>query len=143
MSAFLLKGKPCADAVYGKISERLFGKTLCTVGFDNSQWIQYTDSLSKSAQKLGVNCRSVTVANDISPQEFCEIVVRASNDAQIDGILIQQPLPQRYRVALGRIDPKKDVDCCNPLSVANLYAGESKVCPATPSAVVKDRKRHV
>lgn len=135
MSAILLAGKPCADAIYAKISQRVAGATLFTLGFDEPKWTQYTSSLTKSAQKIGVNCQNRTVSDDVLPQEFCELVDTAAKDSRIDGILIQQPLPREFRAAYRFADVNKDLDCCNPLSVASMYEGQAKVCPATPSAV--------
>ena len=58
----LLLGKPCVDSIvenYGDVS----GVKLCTIGFDNDQWNQYTGSLVRNAQKYGMQCENIVVGN--------------------------------------------------------------------------------
>ncbi len=130
----LLLGKPCAE----KIAQE-FGSVgnikLCTVGFDNSEWQQYTRSLARSCAKYGFSFDNIVVEN-CTPEQFFDVVQNLSDNKDISGLIVQQPLPKEYRNAVEAISPEKDIDCLSPLSVAKLYQGNQKLAPATPTAVI-------
>ena len=139
MSAKLLLGKPCADTIYEGITRALKGKSLklVTVGFDDQHWNQYSSSLLSSATKLGIVCQQLRLDSGISPEEFCNVVKQLSDDADIAGIIVQQPLPKQYSHVVNFVSVSKDIDCLNPLSIAKLYLGEDGFRPATPQAVLR------
>ena len=130
----LLLGKPCVESIvegYGDVT----GIKLCTIGFANEQWEQYTSSLVRNAQKYQMLCDNIVVG-DCTPEEFCKIVEDVCARQDISGVIVQQPLPPAYAHAVEHIDVKKDIDCLNPLSVAKLYLGKDGFRPATPLAVL-------
>ncbi|MCH5153429.1 MAG: bifunctional 5,10-methylenetetrahydrofolate dehydrogenase/5,10-methenyltetrahydrofolate cyclohydrolase [Clostridiales bacterium] len=139
MSAKLLLGKPCADSIYENICNILAGKSvkLVTVGFDEERWNQYSNSLYKSAAKLGIECEQIWLELGISPDDFCRAVRELSADTSVAGVILQQPLPKEYAHAVNFVSVDKDVDCLNPLSIAKLYLGEDGFRPATPLAVLR------
>lgn len=138
MSARMLLGKPCADAIYDKVKLALDGKNchLYTVGFDNAAWRQYSDSLAKSANKCGIVCEGTFVGSNTDPSTFCS-TVHALCQNPTSGVIVQQPLPREYANAVNFVDVNKDIDCLSPLSVAKLYKGENGLYPATPLAVLR------
>ncbi|MCH5156938.1 MAG: bifunctional 5,10-methylenetetrahydrofolate dehydrogenase/5,10-methenyltetrahydrofolate cyclohydrolase [Clostridiales bacterium] len=139
MSAKLLLGKPCADKIY----EEIIGKTrekdirLVTVGFNDDRWNQYSNSLVKSAQKLGVLCRQIMMNCTVTPDEFCQTVQEQCADETVAGVIVQQPLPKEYCHAVNFVSVNKDIDCLNPLTIAKLYLGVEGMRPATPLAVLR------
>ena len=139
MSAKLLLGKPCAEAIYTQVREQLANKycKLITVGFYEERWNQYCNSLSKSAANVGVVCEQISLDSGVAPEEFCAAVKKASNDPTALGVMVQQPLPKEYADAVNSVDVNKDVDCLNPTSVARLYRGVQGFRPATPQAVLR------
>ena len=139
MSAKLLTGKPCAEDIYEGVCNAVAGKSvkLVTVGFDEERWNQYSNSLEKSATKLGILCEQIRLEKDVSPDEFCNAVKRLSEDNAVTGVIVQQPLPKEYAHAVNYVSVDKDVDCLNPLTVANLYLGADGFRPATPQAVLR------
>lgn len=138
MSAQLLLGKPCVETISTRIRDELGDRigTLCTIGFNEERWIQYSNSLAKSANKYGFQCEQIFVDNDIAPKEFCSVIENTSKKPSVCGVIVEQPLPAKYADALNCVDVTKDVDCLNPLSVAKLYLGIEGFRPATPSAVL-------
>lgn len=138
MSAQLLLGKPCATHIYDKIRDSVSGKSakLVTIGFDEERWNQYSNSLAKSAQNIGIICEQIQHSPKISPNAFGESIKRACAFDDVCGVIVQQPLPKEYADAVNYITVDKDVDCLNPLSVAKLYQGAEGFRPATPSAVL-------
>lgn len=137
MNAALLYGKPCADDIYRKIKNSASVGTLYTIGFDTPQWAQYTRSLAKSASDCGIDVQTVTLSQDVSPSVVFQTIARVCSLGSVAGVLIEQPLPEKYRDAVSYVLPHVDVDCVNPLSVAALYKGTSGFRPATPSAVIR------
>ena len=134
-----LLGKPCADKIFENVSKGLQGRNaaLYTLGFDDPQWKQYVSSLSRNAEKCGVNVNAVFLRPDVSAQTLCNYVKEACAQTDAVGVLVEQPLPVVYREAYSFIDISLDVDCLNPLSIAALYGNKSGFRPATPSAVVR------
>ena len=140
MSAKLLLGKPCADTICEKVIDTLGTRhaMLCTIGFaDNAAWLQYSNSLKKSAAKYGFECNEVLVMGGIMPELFAKTVEDVCMRADVTGVIVQQPLPKEYADALNCVQVGKDVDCINPLSIAKLYKGEVGLYPATPLAVLR------
>lgn len=138
----LLQGKPCAEAlkaeIASKIAERKRAPSLIAIGFDEPAWNQYVGSLCKTALSVGVECKILTIEGNATPQSFFDAVSSASNSPEIDGIILQQPLPKAFAKAVEFVAPSKDIDCLSPLSVAKLYLGSSDVkYPATPKAVLE------
>ena len=134
----LLLGKPLVDCLTEKLQNQFCNLNckLYTIGFENEQWQQYVGSLDKSAQKYGVSCENLFVEDGIEPTIFFDYVKQVSTRVDCSALMLQQPLPKQYQQAVEFVDVKKDVDCLNPLSVANLYYGKDGFRPATPKAVL-------
>lgn len=136
--AEILFGKPVAEEIAKKFCENtqnLPQLKLVTLGFSQPQWLQYTNSVQKSAQKLNVVVENV-LADGATSEEFCKLAAQISARADVDGVMLQQPLNGEFAQAVNFVDTKKDVDCLNPLSVAKLYLGQPCLPPATPLAVL-------
>lgn len=139
MSAQILYGKPFADCAKQKLRSLLSQSSakIVTVGFDNADWQQYCKSLCITARDLGVQCENVILDRCASADDVCAIVSALSDDVTVNGIVVQQPLPDEYKSVLSCISPYKDLDCLNPASVADMYYGRAGVRPATPLAVLE------
>lgn len=140
MSAKMLYGKPVAEEIYLRLQNSCaLGKVgkLCMIGFDDPEWMQYSDSLAKTARQKGVAYEQIRVKNGVEPAEFFSLIDGMSKNANISGIIIQQPLPSKYREAVNFIAPEKDIDCLNPVSVARMYYFIDGIRPATPQAVLR------
>lgn len=133
----LLLGRPVADKIYADMSSAKGADlTLATVGLDAPEWKQYSRSLVKAGEAIGVKVENFTADTDATPDEFCEFVKSVCSLTDVSGVLLQQPLPRGFSEARNALDPKKDVDCLSALSVAKLYSGEQLIAPATPTAVI-------
>lgn len=136
----LLYGKVVAENIQQEIQQKVqngFDKKLCTIGFEQAEWLQYVTSLQKTCQKHGICCENIVSKDGILPQEFFRLVEDTCKRQDVQGVMVQQPLPKQYKDAVNFVDVNKDVDCLNPLSVAKLYLGESGLLPATPKAVLQ------
>jgi methylenetetrahydrofolate dehydrogenase (NADP+)/methenyltetrahydrofolate cyclohydrolase len=102
-----------------------------------SAW--YVRSLSAAAGKTGVGCSVTDLGPAASREEIAATLERLSADSAVHGIMLQTPLPDRLRLAdlASAIDPAKDVDGANPLSLGRLAVGLPAFAPATAAAVIE------
>ena len=75
--------------------------------------------------------------------EVLELVKKLNSDDEVDGILVQLPLPEQINAneIIEAIDPAKDVDGFNPINVGRLSQGEPSLVPCTPAGVIEILKR--
>lgn len=134
----ILSGKQCAESIYAKVDSITAERpaVLATVGMPDMSWVQYTHSLAVSSAKHGIVCQNITVPPQCSVEHFAKAVQEVSQSKNVNGVLVQQPLPAQYADVVKYVDITKDVDCLNPISLARLYLGREGVRPATPSAVI-------
>lgn len=139
MSEMLL-GRPVADALKQKTATTVkqcgFSPKLVTVGFSEPRWLQYANSIAKSAPDYGVQTQNF-VADGMTAEGFSQLIAEISSDCSVDGVLVQQPLPKEFAHAVNCISVGKDVDCLSDLSLAKLYKGQECLYPATPLAVLE------
>ncbi|WP_263253651.1 bifunctional 5,10-methylenetetrahydrofolate dehydrogenase/5,10-methenyltetrahydrofolate cyclohydrolase [Saccharopolyspora rosea] len=103
---------------------------------ESSAW--YVRSIAKTAAKSGVSCDIVDVGADATAQDVRTALEELSNDTSVHGIILQTPLPAGadFEDLAASIDPAKDVDGANPLSLGRLGAGLPAFAPATAAAVL-------
>src|SRR5262249_60553333 len=75
----------------------------------------------------------------IGQSELIQVVADLSAASDVDGILVQMPLPRGLtpRAAIDAIDPAKDVDGFHPINVGRLWSGEPGFVPCTPLGIVE------
>jgi len=99
-----------------------------------SAW--YVRSLGRAAAQAGIACDVIDVTADVDGVRAA--LAALSGDASVHGILLQTPLPGGARLAdlADSIDPAKDVDGANPVSLGRLLTGLPAFAPATAEAVL-------
>ena len=102
---------------------------------ESSAW--YVRSIASAAGKAGIACEVVDLGPSAS-SEILDALARQSADPAVHGIILQTPLPGSLKLAdlALAIDPAKDVDGANPLSLGRLVAGLPAFAPATAAAVM-------
>ncbi|TWH18740.1 bifunctional 5,10-methylenetetrahydrofolate dehydrogenase/5,10-methenyltetrahydrofolate cyclohydrolase [Prauserella rugosa] len=103
---------------------------------ESSAW--YVRSIARAAGKAGIDCRTVDLGAGAEPERIRATLERLSADESVHGIILQTPLPTgaRFEDLASAIDPRKDVDGANPVSLGNLAAGLPAHPPATAAAVL-------
>lgn len=103
---------------------------------ESSAW--YVRSIARAAQKTGIACSVVDLGETATPERIGAELAALSADPAVHGIILQTPLPAGvgFARAATAIDPRKDVDGANPLSLGRLAAGLPAFPPATAQAVV-------
>lgn len=105
---------------------------------DDEATAWYVRSIVTAAGKAGIACEVEDLGAGASAAAIEAQLSALSGDPTVDGIILQTPLPSGVRLAVlaGVIDPAKDVDGANPLSLGRLMTGLPAFAPATASAVL-------
>lgn len=153
MSADIIDGKAFALALRGRIAEQVTafiaaagrppGLAVVLVGDDPASAV-YVRSKGKAVQAAGMTGFEYRLPADVPQDELVALVDRLNADVNVDGILVQLPLPAHIdeRVVITRIDPDKDVDGFHPVNAGRLATGLDGFVPCTPLGCVmllKDR----
>ena len=142
MSAERLDGRVASTALV----ERLTGE-VAQLGFvprldfvrvgDDPASAYYVRSKERLAKRVGMASTTHLLPEGTTEDELLELVGALNRDAQVDGILVQLPVPGiDEKVVLDAIDPAKDVDGLHPTNVGRLWSGRDALVPATPLGVI-------
>jgi len=107
--------------------------------------VYYENSIVKNCQSIGIRTQSYALDQNIEMKEFTAILQGINADPMIHGILIFRPLPQQLdeNVIKHIIHPDKDIDCLNPLNLADVFEGNTGgLVPCTPAAVMETLKHY-
>jgi methylenetetrahydrofolate dehydrogenase (NADP+) / methenyltetrahydrofolate cyclohydrolase len=144
MSAVLIDGRALAEKVRRQVAEEVaaYGEPVCLatvlVGDDPASHIYVSRKHDASAQ-AGIESRDHRFPEATPESEVLDLLADLNADDDVDGILVQLPLPEHMdepRVTRS-VDPAKDVDGFHPLNAGLLYLGEPLHVPATPLGVMK------
>jgi methylenetetrahydrofolate dehydrogenase (NADP+)/methenyltetrahydrofolate cyclohydrolase len=153
MSADIIDGKAFAEALRGRIAEQVTafavaagrppGLAVVLVGEDPASAV-YVRSKGKAVKAAGMEGFEYRLPADVAQAELLALVDRLNADVNVDGILVQLPLPAHIdeQVVITRIDPDKDVDGFHPVNAGRLATGLHGFVPCTPLGCVmllKDR----
>jgi len=119
------------------------GLAVVLVGADPAS-AAYVNMKSKACKEAGIYSIAHEMPDSISQENILEIINMMNKNPNIDGILVQLPLPQHVDTTaiLEAIDPKKDVDGFHPYNVGRVSAGLDGFIPATPYGVMELLKEY-
>ncbi len=119
------------------------GLAVVLVG-DNSASAVYVRNKTKTAEELGIHHETITRDSSLTTEGLLAIIADLNAREDIDGILIQLPLPPHVdsQKALLAVAPEKDVDGFHPCNVGLLSTGRPGLRPCTPSGVIEILKRY-
>lgn len=114
------------------------GLAVIIVGDDPASRV-YVNSKRKDCEECGYYSEEYALPEGTTQRELLELVGELNRREDIDGILVQLPLPQGLdeKEVLLAIDPGKDVDCFHPYNVGRLSAGDPVFLPCTPAGVME------
>lgn len=147
MTANILDGKSIAmrarAQIKTQIEQRLHdgkrrpGLAVVLVGRDPASQI-YVQSKRKACEEVGIASRSLDLPYNISQAELLALIHRLNQDATIDGILVQLPLPPHIdsEAIIEGIRPDKDVDGFHPYNIGRLAVRLPILRPCTPAGVM-------
>lgn len=144
----ILYGNELAAKLQGQMKEKIDqireeGKRLPCLSVllvgDNPASQSYVKSKASACHKIGIENRTIHLPADISQEELENAVRQENENPDVDGILIQLPLPKGLdeKSALLAISPDKDVDGLHPLNAGALALGQEGFAPCTPRGVME------
>ena len=106
---------------------------------DNPASEVYVRNKKIACEKVGIKSISVDLKDDVSEEEVLTIVNKLNNDPEVDGILVQSPLPDQVNedLVIDAISPNKDVDGFHPLNMGLLAIKKPRLRSCTPYGVIK------
>lgn len=152
MSAKILSGKEIAESIKREVAEEVerlkkdHGINPCLVvvrvGEDPASAV-YVGNKVKTSQELGIISEHRHLAADVSQEELLRTVEELNGRDDVDGILVQLPLPKGLdeKEILETISAEKDVDGFHAVNVGKLSQGQKALVPCTPAGVIEILKR--
>ncbi len=103
----------------------------------------YVRGKVQACADLGIYSELITPPETVTTEELVDLVNSLNSRDEIDGILIQLPLPHQVetKALLDAVDPAKDVDGFHPVNAGRLQAGRPALVPCTPAGVIEILKR--
>lgn len=104
----------------------------------------YVASKVKACREVGFKGTELRYSADITEEQVLAVVDKLNRDADVDGYIVQLPLPEHIseEKVLQAIDPDKDVDGFHPCNVGKMVTGLPAYLPATPAGIVELLKRY-
>lgn len=104
----------------------------------------YVASKVKACREVGFKSTELRYSADITEEQVLAVVDKLNRDADVDGYIVQLPLPEHIseEKVLQAIDPDKDVDGFHPCNVGKMVTGLPAYLPATPAGIVELLKRY-
>ncbi len=144
MSARIIDGKAVAAALRARLAVTVAalpyqpGLAVVLVGDDPASAV-YVRRKDRAAQQAGIAARTIRLPATTSEVDLLAVIASLNDDAAVDGILVQLPLPAPLRapVVIDAIDPAKDVDGLHPVNAGRLALGMAGLVPCTPLGAMK------
>jgi methylenetetrahydrofolate dehydrogenase (NADP+)/methenyltetrahydrofolate cyclohydrolase len=152
LTAELIDGKKVAKDIKAELKTRVEvlkdsgitpGLAAVQIGENPASTI-YVNSKSRACQKIGMYSEVVRKPENIEQPELSEIITELNKRSDIDGILVQSPLPGHIdEMALTlQIDPSKDVDGFHPYNVGMTLLGRPTFLSCTPYGIIELMRRY-
>ena len=143
----MLEGRSLAEAIRARVhadvetlTEAGHVPTLATVLMsDDDAATSYMDRKHEACEAAGIATRRVDLPPDASADTLYDAVERLGTDSDVTALFVQTPLPAHVDSAAvsDRVPPVKDVECAAFENLGRLVAGDPRVVPPTPAAVLR------
>lgn len=112
------------------------------VGDDPASQV-YVRNKERACARAGISSQLHRMPDSVTTEDVLALVNELNHDAQVNGILVQLPLPPQVnsRAVLDAVDPNKDVDAFHPHNVGLISQGRPRFLPCTPHGIVQMLKR--
>ena len=142
MSAKIIDGNVLATKVRNEVSKAVLeltkknitpGLATVIVGNDVASSV-YVKNKGKSAKEVGIKSFQYSLSEFVTENELLKLINDLNLNKDIDGILVQLPLPKQINseIILNAVEPSKDVDGFNIFNAGNIYLNRVGVIPCTP-----------
>ncbi|MCL5005764.1 MAG: bifunctional methylenetetrahydrofolate dehydrogenase/methenyltetrahydrofolate cyclohydrolase FolD [Acidobacteria bacterium] len=151
MTARILDGTKIRDTIMEELAEQIRdlkgagitpGLAAVLVGENPASQI-YVRSKVKTCESLGLHSEKIEWPADTSTERLLQLVRDLNSRDEIDGILVQLPLPPQVdtKAILEAVSPSKDVDGFHPVNIGNLVSGRLGLVPCTPAGIIEVLRR--
>jgi methylenetetrahydrofolate dehydrogenase (NADP+)/methenyltetrahydrofolate cyclohydrolase len=151
VSATILDGKRIADEIRAEVAAEVKhmtaagmrpGLAVILVGHNPASEV-YVRGKVKACEEVGIYSERHTPAETVSTEDLLKMVDDLNRRDDIDGILVQLPLPKQVdsKKVLMAVDPAKDVDGFHPMNVGFLSTQRTGLVPCTPAGIMEILKR--
>jgi methylenetetrahydrofolate dehydrogenase (NADP+) / methenyltetrahydrofolate cyclohydrolase len=99
----------------------------------------YVRNKIQTSIELGLHSEHITPPETVTTQEMLDLIAQLNSRADVDGILVQLPLPSQVdtKLLLDAVNPEKDVDGFHPINSGRLLAGRPALAPCTPAGIIE------
>ena len=144
MPAILMDGKALASRIKQTVKEdvekltRKPGLAVILVG-ENPATRVYVDGKTRDCRQCGIYSEEYALLETATQAEVIELIQALNEREDIDGIMVQMPLPEHMddKAVLRAIRPDKDLDCVHPFNLGQLMLGQEGFQPCTPAGVMR------
>ncbi len=143
----VIDGRAVAAKVRSEIKEEVseFVKSGITPGLavvivgNNQASRAYVNNKEKACEEVGIRSEEYALPEETTEEELLELVKKLNGKEDVDGILVQMPLPKQINEEkiLNAIVPTKDVDAFHPVNVGKIMIGNYDFLPCTPAGVME------
>ncbi|MFC6919811.1 bifunctional methylenetetrahydrofolate dehydrogenase/methenyltetrahydrofolate cyclohydrolase FolD [Meiothermus taiwanensis] len=144
-----LSGPPVAEAVYQELQALLatlpYVPHLRVVRLgDDPASVAYVRLKDRQAKRLGLSSQVDVFPESTSQEELLAHIAQLNADPQVDGILVQSPVPKQvdFNAVLEAIDPQKDVDGLTPVNAGRMWMGLEALESCTPAGIMRILKHY-
>ena len=142
--ATLIDGKAVSQKVKDEVRAEIereglkIGLAVVIVGNDQASRV-YVNNKKKACEVCGITSYEYALPEETSEKELLELVDTLNGDPNVNGILVQLPLPKQIdeEKVIARISPEKDVDAFNAYNVGKIMIGNYSFLPCTPAGVME------
>jgi len=139
----ILDGKKCSEMRLEHLKEENGDSGLIPrlatviVGSDPASKM-YVRMKHRACEQVGIGSVGIELPDDSTTECVLEAVTRLNRDRDIDGILVQLPLPKQVdaELVIEAVSPQKDVDGFHPENLGLLFSGKPRFSPCTPSGIM-------
>ena len=146
MSAKIIDGKAVAAQCRSELKTQVDalkaegiipGLAVILVGEDPASQV-YVRNKHKACTELGIHSEQYTLPENTDREELLSLIAELNGREEIDGILVQLPLPAHLdqKEILSAIDPEKDVDAFHPQNIGHIVIGDYFFAPCTPNGIL-------
>ncbi len=146
--ATIIDGKMISDTIKTEIATTVKGlldkglrapHLAVVIAGDDGAALSYVSSIEKQCKGVGFISSVYHLSPNITEEEFLGTIDFLNNDDEIDGYIIQMPLPKQVSIdkVTAHVSPAKDMDCFHPENMGNLLLGNDCYLPATPHGVIE------
>lgn len=144
-----LSGPPVAEAVYQELQTRLSQLPyvphlrVVRLGEDPAS-VAYVRLKDRQAKKLGLSSQVDVFPESTSQEELLAHIAQLNADLEVDGILVQSPVPKQidFNTVLETLSPLKDVDGLTPVNAGRMWMGLEALESCTPAGVMRILKHY-